>query len=165
MKKLAVVFFLCSASISGIAQCNCSVLFSLSDKYSIDGSDTVGEYSSIKIGNDSNLFAPTIQLHFTDTFRKEYKPIKIPFKVINHSNQPLVFTRVNWGGEQITVNYSKKGALKGDTLTAVYTTLSNLNRYQGPFSKVSTVRTNQCSWMIYFRGIVRHTPKKKTINC
>lgn len=161
MKKLAGVFLFIFACVGGFTQCDCTVLFPLSHQYKVIDSDTVGDYATIRIGNDSSIFPANILIRFTDTFRREYRPIKIPFKVINHSDDPLVFTRVNWGGERITVRYSKEAALKGDTLVAHYTTLSNLNRWEGLFTKSSTVITNQCRWVINFRGIVRHTAKKE----
>lgn len=156
MKKIAWVFFFCFTVMLGYSQCNCTVFIPLSNEYEVTRSDTVGDYAAVKIKEGKS-----ITIKFTDTLPREHRPIKIPFKVINYSDTPLVFGRVNWGGEAISVRWSKEPAFKGDTLTGEYVTMSNLNRSYGRFSKTSTVKTNQCRWMVYFRGFVQLPAKKE----
>lgn len=158
---MVLAFFLVFIAAKAFTQCDCTVLFPLSHQYKVIDSDTVGDYATIRIGNDSSIFSPNILVRFTDTFRREYRPIKIPFKVINHSDVPLVFTRVNWGGETIMVNYTKEAALKGDTLVGWYTTSAYLNRRPGLFTKTSTVKTNQCRWVVYFKGFVNSRARRE----
>ncbi len=163
MKKAILVFLFCFAVIMGNSQCNCTVLFPLSKQYEIARSDTVGNYAVVRMKNEGSTLINSILVKFTDTLPQEYEPIKIPFKVVNHSDTPLVFVQVYWGGEVISAKYNiRKAALKGDTLDAEYKTMPNLNRSgYSSFSKTSTVKTNQCKWVVYFKGIVNSRAKRE----
>lgn len=146
MKKAVTVFFFSIISMWGIAQCNFDVLIPLSSNYRVTGGDTVGNYARVSFTSESNK-GVVLQLDSV------YQSFKIPFRFINHSDTPLIITRMNWGEPFFSPNYPTTPIYKDDTTAKGYYTLHKPN-YAGNFTKAALVKTSACDFMFIFKGVL-----------
>lgn len=129
---MALVFFFCFGVIRGFSQCNCTILFSVGKDYRITPGDVRGNYTVIGASD-------RITVEF-DTLFRDSEPIEIPFKIINHSDTPLVVKGITWGSEAVSVRYQNTHLRKKDTLNGSYKTTYSLNRRKKWFTKISTIK-------------------------
>lgn len=145
MQKLAAVFFFCFWAGISFAQINGSLLIPLDSNYRITNGDTVDNYA--RIGLQKHIW---VNIEVDSVF----KPLKIPMKLINHSDTPLIIIQAYWGEPFIGSEYQKEPIFKNDSGYLAYTVLYSGAGYGYRFNKTALVKTNQGNFNVSFKGVM-----------